>query len=371
LHWRRKFFPGADEAPNEQRRGILPWWVEWSLYASMPLFHVHTFLTLSIVLGCWLIIGSWEARKQIAILLSAAFLPASWMVWSITDHFQAKSVLDFAPGWVQSDPGFALPSIGSGILKIPSALNFWVYNFGLTMPVMIALVGVIGWRIWREKQAGRLSFRGSFTFVAPAAVIFIFALLVKTAPWGWDNIKLIIWAYFICLPFLWRDLIGKCPMPVRYGVCFLLFASGFVSLIGGLAVGRPGFDIANRIEVYAVATATQKLPIVERFASFPTYNHPLLLNGRKVVCGYPAHLWTQGLDNYWAIEQQVKALMLGPPDWRERARALHARYLFWGDREMRAYRSSSQAWRGKAAIVDSGSWGTIYDLETAPLPLRQ
>ena len=166
----------------------------------------------------------------------------------------------------------------------------------------------------------------------PAAAIFLFALFVKTAPWGWDNTKLIIWAYFICLPFLWRELIVNWPWPVRAGVCFLLFASGFVSLIGGLAVGRPGFDIANRTELEAVATVVHELPIKERFAAFPTYNHPLLMNGRKVVLGYAGHLWTQGFD-YAPIEQQLQALMLGAPDWRERARALHARYLFWGGRK--------------------------------------
>ena len=42
----------------------------------------------------------------------------------------------------------------------------------------------------------------AFAFVMPAALIFLFALFVKTAPWGWDNTKLMIWSYFICLPFL-------------------------------------------------------------------------------------------------------------------------------------------------------------------------
>jgi hypothetical protein len=113
------------------------------------------------------------------------------------------------------------------------------------------------------------------------------------------------------------------------------------------------------------------LPIKERFAAFPTYNHPLLLNGRKLVLGYPGHLWTQGFD-YAATEQQLRALMLGAPDWRERARALHARYLFWGEEEKRAYASSSQPWRGKAAVVATGFWGTIYDLESAaPTPGQQ
>src|SRR5512133_1707956 len=32
------------------RKGPLPWWVELAIYASMPLFHLHTFIALTIVL---------------------------------------------------------------------------------------------------------------------------------------------------------------------------------------------------------------------------------------------------------------------------------------------------------------------------------
>ena len=241
LHWRRKYYPGKGDEPVGGQRGLVPWWVEWSIYATMPLFHVHTFLALSAVLAFWLIIGTWEMRKQIAILLAAAFLPATGIVWMITDHFQAKSILAWAPGWLQSDPGFAVPSLDFWFVKIPSKLGFWIYNFGLMLPLMIALVGVIGWRMWKslkapanagnpapdsepaptqeaststsEKRALDPATLRAFAFVAPAAGIFLFALFVKTAPWGWDNTKLIIWAYFICLPFLWRELIAKLSHP--------------------------------------------------------------------------------------------------------------------------------------------------------------
>jgi hypothetical protein len=62
-HWREKFFPqvttasGPSNPPSANdlrvaaasRRGPLPFWMELSLYATMPLFHFHTFLALSIV----------------------------------------------------------------------------------------------------------------------------------------------------------------------------------------------------------------------------------------------------------------------------------------------------------------------------------
>ncbi len=351
LHWRRKYFSGA---PN---RGLLPWWVAWSLYAFLPLFHVHAFLALSIVLGCWLVFGPAAVRKEIATLLLAAFLPATGLIWLITDHFQAKSVLAWAPGWLQSDPGYST-----------SAPVFWLYNFGLALPAAIALVALIAWRT--KQRAEKPWWTDSLAFVGPAVAIFLFAFCVKTAPWPWDNTKLFIWAYFLVLPFLWRDLIARWPWVVRAGICFVLFASGFICLIGGLRVGSPGFDLAQRAEVDAIGSVLRPLPIAGRFAAFPTYNHPLLLNGRKVVLGYPGHLMSQGFD-YGPVEEQLKTLMLGAPDWRERARALRARYLFWGEEEKRAYPSSTQPWRTQAAVVGQGAWGAIYDLERSAPRLRQ
>src|SRR5204863_9534223 len=41
--------PAAVNA-HDYRKGPLPWWVELSMYASMPLFHLHTFIALTIVL---------------------------------------------------------------------------------------------------------------------------------------------------------------------------------------------------------------------------------------------------------------------------------------------------------------------------------
>src|SRR6202171_115249 len=54
-HWREKFFR------NQGARSPLPFWIELSLYASMPLFHFHTFLALSIVLLLLFIFGDREA----------------------------------------------------------------------------------------------------------------------------------------------------------------------------------------------------------------------------------------------------------------------------------------------------------------------
>ncbi|MDQ6621944.1 MAG: hypothetical protein M3Y86_00455 [Verrucomicrobiota bacterium] len=346
--WRLKHtrLEGAPPAP-------LPFWLEVTLYASMPFFHIHTFLALSLVAAFLFLVGDNASRRSLAWLVGISFLPATYFVWTITDHFQARSLLAWSPGWVQTDSDFKMPF-----------LQFWLLNFGLLPFFVLALVGFV---IWRAKKQDKLSFRANpvLAFLTPAALLFLFACLVKTAPWAWDNIKLIIWAYLIMLPFLWRELIVHFALPVRAAICFVLFASGAISLLGGLLDHKSGFVLAERADVDAVGGAVRKLPADARFAAFPTYNHPLLLQGRKLVLGYLGHVWTQGFD-YGEANRELTALMEGAPNWRELARTLHARYLFWGTEEKANYPKSTRPWEKQAGLVASGNWGAIYDLEAGP-----
>ena len=408
-HWREKYFRSQDR----HRTGPLPFWVELSLYASMPLFHVHTFMALSIVLVCLFVAGDAQIRGHTLTLALSALIPATFFVWMISDHFHAGSVMEFHPGLARKDGEFKMPFF-----------RFWFFNFGILVPLVLTLIGIIAWQIYKSRDTRRFELSAAFAaglglfvfacwrigtngfnwkwivlillalvalawfggrlvkngfgwekklpeevaFVFAATVIFLFFFSIKTAPWIWDNLKIGVWAYFIVLPFLWRQLITQWESPIRAAVCFAFFASGFVSLFGGLAAGRTGFGFAERGEVDAVRAAVEKMPIEARFAAFPTYNHPLLLNGRKVVMGYPGHLWTQGFDDYGKTQEMLTKLMQGAPDWRDLARTLRARYLFWGREEKTNYPQSAKTWEKSAAVVATGTWGAIYDLEKPPVP---
>src|SRR5207253_3200718 len=272
--WRVKFFARSDQVKSDSARPPLPFWVECALYASMPLFHVHTFIALSILLGFWFLIGRPAMQKQLLLLAGCAFLPATFFVWLVTDQFRARHILEWKPGWLQTDADFARPFF-----------EFWGVNFGITLLLILLLIVFCSWRFWKNDAHSIFNLPTSLAFLIPAAAIFLFACNVKTGPRYWDNMKLIIWAYFIILPFLWQDLIANWPIDLRICTCVALFGSGFISLIGGLAAGRPGLDFAVRAEVDGVGAAVRKVPAEARFAAYPTYNHPLLLNGRKVVLG--------------------------------------------------------------------------------------
>jgi hypothetical protein len=341
--WRRKYGSTAEPAWR-----VLPGWIEYILYATMPLFHIHTFLALNFVLVL-LFLGRPGSRIAIVRLVAAALLPATFFIWLITDNFHARSVFAWHLGWTQNVDEFARPF-----------LSFWFVNFGVFLPLAIVLLLIVIRDEWMRRRAGDAEVSSDAIFLTAAALIFLFACLVKTAPWEWDNIKIIIWAYFLTLPILWKRLIKPSSTPARIAVCIVLFLSGFINLFGGLAAGRPGFEFASRVETDAVASAIRNLPVEARFAAYPTYNHPLLLNGRKVVCGYTGHLWTQGID-YAPVEEKLRSLMLGENDWMELGRELHVRYLFWGNQEKTNYATSARPWEARLPVVAQGSWGAIYD----------
>ncbi|PYK24859.1 MAG: hypothetical protein DME59_12020 [Verrucomicrobia bacterium] len=435
-HWREKFFstdvvaggdlsavasPKADDSGQSTAvnarghgKGPLPWWVELSIYASMPMFHLHTFIALTIVLVVGLfferatelkfivnlvrndglagigrlishpkmwpeIFRGAPIRRHAAAMLIAAFIPATFFVWLTTDHFHAASVLKWHPGWAQDSTELGAPffrlgpkdfgsSTSFGLLLqktwngvIAPFFQFWLPNFGLWVPLALGLVGLCGWRIWKRKWRWGERPPADIAFVLAAVVIFAFGYFVQTAPWDWDNLKLMVWGYFLILPFLWSDIIGRWAFPERAATCLLLFGSGFITLLGGLSAGHPGFGLIEKARLDHIGTALGPLPVEARFATYPTYNHPVLLQGRKVVLGYPGHLWTEGFD-YGKANDQLTALMNGAANWRDAAKALGVRYIFWGQDERTNYQSSSRPWEATAFLVASGDWGSIYDL---------
>jgi hypothetical protein len=340
--WRARFFP---DEKNAGEKPPLPFWGEVLLYSTMPLFHLHTFLFLSMLLGCWLCTG--PRRREIAVLIACSVVPATTLIVWVTGMFGSRSMVHLKAGWMQGADGF---------------LHFWFTNFGVLPLLVAALCALLAWQ-WRTQ-------RRAAAFVFPSVAIFILCCFVMFAPWEWDNTKIMIWPYLAVLPFLWERLLAGRAVWIRAVACAVLFFYGFVSLFGGIDGSHTGYELADRSEVDGVATAVKQLPATAIFAAAPAYNHPLLLNGRKVVAGYLGHLWSHGIDYKHQIER-LSALLKGRPDWREAARELRVRYVFWGEPERNDYADSRQPWKKECPLVASGDWGEIYDLEKPEPPAKR
>ena len=331
--WRARLFRGE--------RG-LPRWIEVLFYGTLPLFHLHTFIFLSFLLACWLAFPSAKRlptlRREVLRIGALAFLPATALVWLLTGGLQSGGVMHFSNGWM-------------GEKAAP--VQFWLQNFGL-WPILVALL--LSW-LWLHRKAPEAFALAAM--VIPAVLLFRLACFVMFAAWDWDNTKILFWCYLAVLPALWEMLRRRAPW-LRAAVCFALFFSGAVSLVGGLDGSHAGYTLGNREELDRLDVALRKIPITATFACLPTYNHPLLLCGRKVVAGYEGHLTSHGID-YRARFDALESMLRGERGWQIRARQLGVDYLFWGEREREKY-GSRMPWKNTALVVAQGSWGAIYDL---------
>ena len=347
ISWRERYF-GKEQNENKNANTLLPFWVEVLLYSVMPIFHAHSFIFLSITLGIWLIFTKKENKITIIKFLAFSFPVAVFLMGLIADQSKTSSLIYIKLGWMQEKQDF---------------FKFWIYNTGIFWPLVILLcleIPALPRLMKANIQEALNKFKESRVIVLSAVFLFILFCNVMMAPWDWDNSKLLIWSYIILLPYLWRNLISHWNIVIKYIVCFLLFFSGFVCLIGGIKSPK-GHKLFDFHEVTKVERVVKTLHIEDRFASYPTFNHPLLFCGHKVVLGYLGWMWSHGY-NTKQTEEKLKRLMLGEDNWQELAKELGVRYIFWGELERKEYRDSKKPWESTTKKIASGFWGSIYDL---------
>lgn len=323
------------ELTGDGRGSRLPVPAQVALYATMPFFNAPAFLFLSALLAACAIVGWRAGRARMFITTGiASLIPATWLVWTVTARFTAPSALRFAPGWMQEDGG----------------LLFWVQNFGLFLPLTLAL-GVV---LLSRPDTNPVP----KTFFAIGTGTLAFSFLFLIAPWAWDNTKLILWGYLCLLPFLWERMIAPLPKWARNAICILLFAAGAVTLVAGLDA-RHGYRLIERNELADMQMTLRHMPPNARLACAGGYDHPALLLGQPVTLGYEGHLSSQGLD-YESVQRDLNNLMNGTNGWRQAARRLGVRYLFWGKREKRKWPQSTQSWKTCAPSLTAINGGELF-----------
>ncbi len=324
--WRRRLL---------QRQPGLPAWVEGLLWGALPLFHLHTFLFVTVVMALWAILGrrldaAWRS-------LAWAFVPATWSVWQVTEGFRSASLVWWKPGWVMAgrDP-----------------LVFLAANFGLWLP----LVGVaLALALRRRDRPATLA-------LAPGLGLFVLLFFVMLAPWDWDNTKVMVWCFLLVLPPVFELAVRPLALSLRAALLVLLFLPGVVTVARASVPPRQPIVVADRLELESVCTAVRALGVGERVAAAPTFNHPVALCGQPLVAGYGGHLWSHGIARA-PLEQRLGVLMSGGQEWSEVARALGARALFWGPREEQAFPTSSRPWEATQPLIASGPWGRLFRID--------
>lgn len=348
--WRERYFNSKKKSDSTRAccSTPLPFWIEILLYSSMPIFHIHTFIFFSFLLGIWVLFIPKDKKLSLLKFVLLSIPLATFFMLLLIDFSKTSSMIYLKWGWMQEKENF---------------FRFWLLNFGMFLPLVTLLLLEIPYIPGvSKKESNNLSeqFKQNRMFTIPAVFLFVLFCNVMMAPWAWDNCKLLIWAYLILLPYLWENLISTWNIFCKYWICFILFFSGFVCICGGFN-SAAGHEIFRYSEVTEVNQAIKNLPIENRFAAFPAYNHPLIFCGRKVVLGYPGWIWSHG----YKLEphnKKLKKLMLGEDGWQNAAKELGVRYIYWGYRENEEYKNSKRPWELTAKKIASGNWGEIFDL---------
>jgi len=268
--WRSRFFGAGDG-------WRLPFRGELLLYASMPVFHVHTFLVLSFLLAAFFFCHA-GARWKLTTLVGAALIPATVLLWLTTGMGQSTrvpmwgnmsdvehppdrplpKVLGWQPGWMEQEPipvdpvrtiTGRQPTIVDGHVRF---LAFWLGNFGLWPFVAGMLVFQLLGGLTREPLRARWVWWGALAF---------FLILPALGQWS---------AYR--QSSLSELLTGKGVGEMGRHVALILFAAaalvgaGMVNpdtrlfrflRLGGFALA--GLIILNGLWVY-LSTQTSKMP---------------------------------------------------------------------------------------------------------------
>lgn len=305
--WKEEFFG------HGKRSVPLP--VQALLLAALPLFSIHAALFLGTAMaGLWILAPC--ARRPLSCLAVLAWPPmclCGWLVTSGAGGPSAASALGLALGWMSD-----------------GSVMFWFWNFGIALPLGVLLSG------WLARRGASLEARA---FVWPAAAVFAACMVIRFAPWPWDNTKLMLWSWIVIVPYLWREFFADRRAVLRITAAVLLFGAGAVTLVQGLD-GRHGYGLIRRDILDRTASLLRGVPPDAVVACAPEYNQPVLMLGHPVVCGYEGHLWSHGL-GYKGRWEMLNSLMNGDPEWKQTARKLGVSCIFWGELEKKRWPDSA------------------------------
>ena len=313
--WREETFGKAGNV-------ILPLPVQALLLGTVPLFSIHAALFLGVAMTGLGLLSPGSRRRMIRLALLAWPVMAffGWLVTSGAGGPSAVHSLGWATGWM-----------GDG------TVGFWLWNFGMSLLLYILLTLLLMKRGADDEAR---------SFVWPAAFVFLLCMIIRFAPWPWDNMKLMLWSWLVIAPYLWSVLLCSRPFWIRLSVLVLLFGSGAATLLAGLD-GRHGYELIKRSSLDQTAWVLRDASPDALIATAPEYNHPVLMLGHPVVCGYEGHLWSHGLD-YKGRLAVLNSIMMGDFGWGGRARALGVSYLYWSDLEAKRWPDSKLPWAREA-----------------------
>lgn len=318
------------------------------LTGALPLIHAHSFVVVlvtaflvGVVFRQWRD-GKWRAW---AIYVDIALVLALPQIWWSTQGSIANSgtFFGFEFGW---DHGTT------------NILWFWFLNTGLFIP--LAALGA--WWALRSPRLGR----SVVLFCAVFVAWFMIPNVVRLAPWIWDNIKVLVYAFVGFVPLvafaLARLLRGRTTWRVAGALALAtLVAAGSIDI--WRVVSHQSEYLEFDPNAIAVADVIQSRTAPRALVLHaPTYNSPVALTGRQSLLGYTGHVWSRGLP-YAEREADISKIYAGDPAADQLLRQYGVDYVLVGPFERSSMTVNDAFFARFTPIAEVGAY-RLYEVPT-------
>ncbi len=326
------------------------WMITAGIFAgSMPMMHTHSYLAAGIVAFGWVLAyAPWKDPKAwISYLLRwASFgLPAIGLAlpqlftWTFRQA-TGDAFLRLGMDWVnERDPSWW----------------FWLKNLGLAGFLFLPA-------LWAKR-------REVLAFQSGAWILWGLAMLFYFQPNPYDNNKLLLVWYLLCLPGtawyledLWRALKAVPGRAWFAGAALLLlFTSGVFSVVREIRSGGE-YMLFSAEDKAAAEFVREHTDPDDLFVTGRQHLNPVaVLAGRSVWCGTDLYLYWHGLDTR-ERERDLEQIYTDPETSREVLERIGAKYIYVSDYERYNYPGCTFLLEERYPAVYEDGHRTIYEV---------
>jgi hypothetical protein len=338
-----------------ERPGNLGYLILGMLAGLLPLVHSHTFL---VVVGVALVLTfvSWRNRVTWAMVFLGIAITALPQLIFIKSG-SASSVSQFIGwdlGWDNGDH---------------NALWFWFVNTGLVIPLVLIGISLLT-HIYKRSPSSEVQeeehaiAKTMLYFFLPFVLIFIGANLVRVAPWIWDNVKVLIYAYVGAVPIIaW--LLARIRISMREGALLVSVLLVSLTLSGWLDVwrvasGQVEHQILSPALVRLAKELNTRIPQDSLIVTAPEYATLPVLTGSRWYHGYTGHVWSHGIagDDRVAV---VKKIYAGGDEARRLIKENGIDYVVVGPQERQFTRVDEEFFQLFPVAAQAGDY-RVFDM---------
>lgn len=341
---------------------ILLWWnqaqrkrpqhaaIAGIITGALPLFHMHTFMTLMMAGAMFGLLALFRrearnARVRYWLVFGATALLAAApaIIYLLSSQVSVRSIR-WHMGWMAEGENW---------------LWFWLKNLSVFIPLL--LVALASSKLLRLRKR-------ALRFYLPFGALFAICNLFLFSVFAYDTNKVLIFWFLLSLPFVARLLVALYQSKSwwLHGFVFrtLLLAlifSGGLNLLHEFQNG--GWPELTAEEAQLAQQLRKETPAHATFLTAPMHNNLLTLAGRGVVLGYPGHVISHGLDAA-PIEQAIAAMFSGDSSAARHLREHEVDYIVLGPNERQRY-GDKTAWLAQRfpLFMQSENY-RVYKVET-------